>query len=58
MSSVVSIEEYREVLDDHESTDEQILRRLAYLEALCRNIARAEIETYVHKAKSRDTDPN
>jgi len=41
---MVTIKEYREVLNDFESSDEQINKRLQYLEAFCRNIARLELQ--------------
>lgn len=44
---VVSVMEYRTMLGDYKSTDEQILGRLRYLEALCRNVIRTELENYV-----------
>jgi hypothetical protein len=43
---MVTLEEYREMLGDRESSDEQIISRLQYLEALCRNIIQAELATY------------
>jgi hypothetical protein len=46
-STVVSVAEYRKMLGDNKSTDEQILNRLRYLEALCRNVIRGELENYV-----------
>ncbi len=46
--TVVSIAEYRKMLKDNKSTDEQILDRLRYLEALCRNVIRDELENYVN----------
>ncbi len=33
-------------MSDETSTDEQILKRLNYLEALCRNVIRSEIEAF------------
>ena len=44
---MVSVEEYREILMDRISSDEQIKKRLEYLEAFCRNIIQAELERYV-----------
>jgi len=44
---MLSIKEYREILNDEESTDEQIKKRTEYLEALCRNVIKIEIENYV-----------
>ncbi len=46
--TVVSIQEYRKLLSDKTSTDNQILLRLRYLESLCRNVVRDELENYVH----------
>lgn len=43
---VVSVEEYREMLADYTSTDQQIFDRLWYLESLCRNIIRDELKNY------------
>jgi len=44
---VVSIKEYRQLLGDQISTDEDIIRRLKYLEAFCGNIIRLELnKTY------------
>ena len=42
----VSVGEYRKILKDSKSTDEQIERRLVYLEALCRNVIRQELNRY------------
>jgi hypothetical protein len=42
----ISVEEYRKIMSDETSTDEQILKRLGYLEALCRNVIRAELEKF------------
>lgn len=41
----LTIEEYRKMLNDQASTDEQIKARLLYLEALCRNIIQGELQT-------------
>jgi hypothetical protein len=44
---MLSISEYREILKDNVSSNEQIEKRLEYLEAFCRNIIQAELEQYV-----------
>lgn len=44
---VISIAEYRRIMNDKASSDTKIVERLQYLEALCRNIIRIEIEKYV-----------
>lgn len=49
--TVISIRAYREMLADNVSTDEQILRRLRYLEALCRNVIKHELKTYISASK-------
>ncbi|MDB5188243.1 MAG: hypothetical protein JWO50_763 [Candidatus Kaiserbacteria bacterium] len=46
---IISIEEYRQLLSDTVSTDEQIKKRIAYLESFCGNIIRNEIHTYAGK---------
>ena len=46
-----AIEEYRKVLSDQTSSDEQIKERLAYLEGFCRNIIRAELHAYAETNK-------
>lgn len=55
---VISIEEYRKILNDFSSTEEQIKKRLEFLEALCRNVAKLELENYVNKAKNRTVHAN
>ena len=44
---IVTTEEYRKILDDQISSEEQIQKRLNYLEAFCRNVIRFELEKYV-----------
>lgn len=44
--TVVSISEYRKQTNDYKTPDDVIQKRLEYLEALCRNIAREELEKY------------
>lgn len=48
---MVTIEEYRRMLNDRASSDGQIKERLAYLEGFCRNIIRAELHAYVDTNK-------
>ena len=48
---VVTIDEYRKILDDKDSSDEQITKRIQYIEALCRNIIKQELENYVTQNK-------
>lgn len=42
----ISIQEYRKIMSDETSTDDQILKRLSYLEALCRNVIKQELEKF------------
>jgi hypothetical protein len=51
---VVTIEEYRKMLKDYISTDEQIKKRLIYLEAFCRNVIKNEIEKYAKIKKTKE----
>jgi len=41
--TVVSVEEYRELLNDFTSSNERIEERLQYLESFCRNIIKPEL---------------
>lgn len=50
-TTIVGISEYRKILADNISTDEQITKRLQYIEALCRNIIRSGIKIYVEGKK-------
>lgn len=49
----VTVLEYRKMLSDYVSTDEQITKRLQYVEALCRNVVKSELQTYLSKNKKR-----
>jgi hypothetical protein len=42
----LTVEQYRNLMKDTESTDERIQERLNYLDAFCRNIIRSELEKY------------
>lgn len=44
--TLVSIAEYRSILGDRTSKDEDIARRLRYLEGLCHNIIKLELQSY------------
>ena len=46
-SPLVQVDEYRELFGDWCSTDEQIIKRLQYMEAFCRNIIKPELKSYV-----------
>jgi hypothetical protein len=54
--AIVSIEEYRKMLNDNVSTDEQIMRRVEYIESLCRNIIRQELQKHAD-ARGVKKDP-
>lgn len=49
--TLVSVVEYRKHLGDTTSTDEEIIARLEYLEQLCRDVIKRELQTYVSKSK-------
>ena len=48
---MVTVEEYRKMLKDYISTEEQITKRIVYLEAFCRNIIKNEIEKHVKEKR-------
>lgn len=56
ISGILSIEEYRRLLHDEVSTDEQIRRRIDYLESLSRDIIRAELKAYVQGKRKNSKD--
>lgn len=43
---VVSVSEYRKLLNDYKSTDEKITERVQFIEAFCRKIIRTELKVY------------
>jgi hypothetical protein len=49
--TLVSVAEYRQLLGDSTSTDEQIVKRLKYLEAFCKNIIKPELQIYDNQSK-------
>lgn len=51
MGTAITILHYRTLLNDHASTDEQIAKRIEYLEAFCRNVIRIELEGYERASK-------
>lgn len=57
---MVTVEEYRKILNDQVSSEDVIKRRIAYLEAYCRSVARVELEAYVKeiKEKTKKTSSN
>lgn len=42
-----SIDEYRKILGDFTSSDEQIKDKLNYIKALCKAVAKAELNKYL-----------
>jgi hypothetical protein len=48
---MVTIEEYRKMLNDRTSSDEQIKTRLDYLEGFCRHVIKAELQAYADTKK-------
>jgi hypothetical protein len=51
---MISKEEYRKILNDYTSTEEQVDKRLKYLEALLRNVVRNELECYAKTLNKED----
>ncbi len=45
----VTIKDYREMMNDEVSTDEQIEKRIQYLDTFCRNIIKAELKNFLAK---------
>ena len=51
MSKMVSVDDYRRLVNDHSSTDQEIQAKLNYLINLFRNIIRNDKEKYVKNNK-------
>ncbi len=51
---MISVAEYRKILNDYTSSEDLIVQRLQYLEALMRNIIRVELHTHVTKSKKQN----
>ena len=49
---MLSIKEYRKILNDYSTPDEKIEKRIQYLENLSRNIIRDEIKNHVEGKKT------
>ena len=47
--TVVSVKEYRKLLNDYTSTDKRITERIMYLDSLCRNIIKSELQKITTK---------
>lgn len=43
---VVAVKDYRRLMHDQTSSDVQILKRLQYIEAICRNVIREELRKF------------
>ena len=43
----VTIKDYREIMNDEISTDEQIEKRIEYIDNFCRNIIKAELSKFL-----------
>lgn len=55
---IVSVEEYRKMLNDQTSTEERIRERVEFLESFCRNLAKFELEHYVHQITKKRASTN
>lgn len=49
---VISVDEYRSLVNDFVSSEDKIITRINYLTAFCRNMARTELDSYVNKIKN------
>lgn len=47
----VSIETYRKILNDYETPDQKVQERLDYIESLCRNVIRMELDKLKEQPK-------
>ena len=52
---MLTIKEYREILNDQTSSEEQITKRLQYLDAFCRNVIRLELKNVCQKKQIKQS---
>jgi len=55
---ILTVEEYRKLMDDYISTDEIIRKRVKYMETLCRFTVRDNLQKYVKSKKNEDQNPS
>lgn len=53
--NLISVEEYRRLVQDSVTPPEKVMERLRYLEAFCRNVIRLELEKNDTRARSTKT---
>ncbi len=49
--SLLTIDEYREIMNDYQTPDDVIQRRLLYIQSLCKNVISTELEKYLTQIK-------
>lgn len=49
LKEMISVAEYRKILQDEKTSDGEIKKKIQYLETFCRNIIKVEINEYVKK---------
>lgn len=52
-TSKFSVEEYRKLTGDTVSSNEIIQKRIDYLSALCRNVIKQELDTFMRTKKEK-----
>lgn len=55
---MVTVDEYRKILKDYKSSDEQIIERVEYIVALAQNIIRDEIKAYATSSQNKERGQN
>ncbi len=55
---IISISEYRKILNDNKSSDEEVRKKVTYLEAFCRNIVRQDVEKFVRTKINEQSKKN
>lgn len=51
--TLVSLDEYRQLLSDNHTGNEQAMERLRYIEALCRNLIKNDLRKLYDKAQTK-----
>ena len=50
---VVSVAEYRKLLNDYKNTDEKIRERIEFIERFCRKIIRSQLKIYAENKRTK-----
>ena len=53
LKTIISVKEYRKITNDHISSEEEVIKKLRYIEGFCRGIIKSDLEKYVKCIKQK-----